>query len=146
MTTLDLRNRYWQAPIKPADRHKTAFTASDRRRFQFCAMPFVLKCAPAMFQVMVVRVLDGYVGDFTLVCLDCVITWSEDWEQHINYLSLILECLAINKFTCTNCKYHIDKQYIQFLGNLVDDEGSTSMPKQLALINHHEPQCTCKQM
>ncbi|XP_063216590.1 uncharacterized protein LOC134527652 [Bacillus rossius redtenbacheri] len=58
-TTLDLKSGYWQVPVCPADRPKTAFTAPDGRRYQFCAMLFGLMDAPATFQSMMVRVLDG---------------------------------------------------------------------------------------
>ncbi|XP_063227072.1 uncharacterized protein LOC134533478 [Bacillus rossius redtenbacheri] len=38
-TSLDLKCGYWQVPVCLDDRPKTAFTAPDGRRFQFCAMP-----------------------------------------------------------------------------------------------------------
>ncbi|XP_063238306.1 uncharacterized protein LOC134539887 [Bacillus rossius redtenbacheri] len=55
------------------DRPKTAFTAPDGRRLQFCVMLFGLMNAPAMFQAMMFRVLDGFDGKFVTAYLDDVI-------------------------------------------------------------------------
>ena len=48
-TTLDCNSGYWQIPIAPEDREKTAF-ASHVGSFQFIRMPFGLTNAPATFQ------------------------------------------------------------------------------------------------
>ncbi|XP_063245025.1 uncharacterized protein LOC134546255 [Bacillus rossius redtenbacheri] len=45
-TALDLKSGYWQVPVCPADRPKTAFAAPDGRRYQFCAMLFGLMPRP----------------------------------------------------------------------------------------------------
>ncbi|XP_063217106.1 uncharacterized protein LOC134527946 [Bacillus rossius redtenbacheri] len=37
-SSLDLKSGYWRVPLRPADRPKTAFTAPDGRRFQFCRL------------------------------------------------------------------------------------------------------------
>ncbi|XP_063223051.1 uncharacterized protein LOC134531287 [Bacillus rossius redtenbacheri] len=73
---------YWQVPVKPEDHPKTAFTAPDGCRFQFCAMPFGLMDAPTMFQTMMAHVLDGYVGEFVTAYLDDVIVCYKSWEDH----------------------------------------------------------------
>ena len=46
-STLDLRNRYWQLPVNPADCYKTAFCPGPMLElFQFSRMPFGLSGAP----------------------------------------------------------------------------------------------------
>lgn len=146
MTSLDLRSGYWQIEVAPEDRHKTAFTAPDGRRFQFCSMPFGLKCAPSTFQTLMVSVLDGYIGEFALAYLDDVIIWSATWEDHVKHLALVLERLAINGLTCANRKCHIGKAQVKFLGHLVDEHGSRPTPDQLALIDEYPVPSTRKQV
>ena len=48
-STLDLKSGYWQIPVAPKDRYKTALTC-HRRLLEFRQMPFGLANAPAVFQ------------------------------------------------------------------------------------------------
>ena len=57
-STLDLRSRYWQVEVDPADREKTAFT-TQHGHFQFRLMPFGLCKAPSTFQRLMKLVLVG---------------------------------------------------------------------------------------
>ncbi|KAL6419044.1 hypothetical protein ACFW04_014106 [Cataglyphis niger] len=58
LTTLDLKNGYWQVPLARESRPITAFTVPGKRLMQFRVMPFGLHSAPAMFQ----RLLDTVIG------------------------------------------------------------------------------------
>ena len=58
-TSLDCTAGYWQEPLRPADREKTAFT-TNAGIFHWLSMPFGLTNAPATFQ----RALD------IIYCLD----------------------------------------------------------------------------
>jgi hypothetical protein len=57
-TTLDCNSGYWQIPVEPADREKTAFT-SHLGIYQFRRLPFGLRNAPGTFQRAIDIILSG---------------------------------------------------------------------------------------
>ena len=71
ISTLDLSKGYYQVPLRPEDRPKTAF-ASQAGKYQFTKMPFGLKGAPSTFQRLMDVVLapcaqfaSAYIDDIT---------------------------------------------------------------------------------
>lgn len=47
--TIELKSGYWQIPVEPASRYRTAFVTPDGATYQFRVMPFGLKNAPGTF-------------------------------------------------------------------------------------------------
>ena len=75
ITILDLAKGYWQVPMSPEDREKTAFV-SPKGLFQFVTMPFGLSGAPATFQRMMDSTLRGTEA-FAGVYLDDIVIFSK---------------------------------------------------------------------
>ena len=68
---LDLRSGYWQIPVAPEDRAKTAFVTQNGL-YEFTRMPFGLKTAPATFQRAMEVILSGSTFEICLCYLDDV--------------------------------------------------------------------------
>ena len=88
ITTLDLTKGYWQVPVAVVDRPKTPFT-TPYGLYQFTRMPFGLQGAPATFQRMVNRLLQGLEG-LASAYMDDIIVFSTIWDDHLHHLSSVL--------------------------------------------------------
>ena len=91
ITTLDLTKGYWQVPVAPTDREKTAFTTTYGH-YQFKRMPFRLQGAPTTLQRMVDKLLKG-LSDFCGAYLDDVVIFSHSWEDHMKHLAQVFQCI-----------------------------------------------------
>ena len=92
IATLDLTKGYWQVPVAKRDQPKTAFT-TPFGLFQFRRMPFGLQGAPATFQRMMDRVLEG-LREYTSAYLDDLIVFSGTWRDHLRHLEAIFTRLG----------------------------------------------------
>ena len=69
---------------------KTAFV-TPFGKYEYLKVPFGLVQAPAYFQNLMNKVLNGL--NFTLACLDNVIIFSETAEQHLKHIQTVLTWL-----------------------------------------------------
>ena len=84
-STLDLQCGYWQMPVSPDDRAKTAFCPGPGMGlFEFTRMPFGLTGAPSSFQ----RLMDKLFRDLPYVTtyIDDVLVHSSSEELHMQHL------------------------------------------------------------
>ena len=79
ITKMDLMSGYCQVPVSPDAKHKTAFAISSGL-FHFTRMPFGLKGAPATFQRLVDRVLQG-LEEISGAYIDDIIVFSKSWAN-----------------------------------------------------------------
>ncbi len=87
-STLDLTKGYWQSPLSPLSKEKSAFTTPFGLH-QFITLPFGLFGAPATFQ----RLMDKILRLHTAAYLDDIIIYSQDWQRHMVHLWEVLRAL-----------------------------------------------------
>ncbi len=89
ITALDLCKGYWQVPLNPESRPYTAFR-TPLGIFQFTVLPFGIHGAPATFQRLMDRVLQGW-EDWSAAYLDDMVIHSNSWVEHLQHLQQILK-------------------------------------------------------
>lgn len=94
MSSLDLKNGFWQVPIRQQDREKTAFVTSDGL-FQFRRMPFGLCNSPATFQRLMDQVLKHLKWTHCLVYLDDVAIFADTFDAHLDRLVAVLSAFRL---------------------------------------------------
>ncbi len=87
-STLDLTKGYWQIPLLPLSKEKTAFTTPFGLH-QFVTLPFGLFGAPATFQRLMDKVLRPH-SAYAAAYLDDIIIHSNDWQRHMEHLRAVL--------------------------------------------------------
>ncbi len=90
-STLDLTKGYWQIPLSPLSKEKTAFTTPFGLH-QFVTLPFGLFGAPATFQRLMDKVLRPH-SAYAAAYLDDIIIHSNDWQRHMEHLRAVLRSL-----------------------------------------------------
>ena len=129
-STLDLQSGYWQVPLNPEDKHKSAFV-TPHRLYQFTRMPFWLSNAPATFQRLTNAVLRGLSPIFCLVYLDDIIIFSKSFSDHIAQLEMVLSALQTAGVKVKPSKCQFLKQEVAFLGFVRSKSGLHADPRNI---------------
>ncbi|KAL0188675.1 hypothetical protein M9458_015774, partial [Cirrhinus mrigala] len=121
-SSLDLRSGYWQVPLTPEARPKTAF-CTGRGLWQFKVLSFGLCNAPATFERLMERVLEGVPRQQCLVFLDDILAHGGSFHLAITALRAVLE-----KIRSAGLKLHPNKcsllsREVTFLGHRIGSEG-----------------------
>ena len=117
LTTIDLCKGYWQIPLAEDAIPKSAFV-TPFGLYQFKVMPFGMKNAPATFQRMVDRLLDGF-QEFACAYLDDIAIYSGSWEEHLVHVGVVLDKIRAAGLTLKPEKCHLGMAEVQYLGHRV---------------------------
>ena len=117
ISMLDLTRGYWQVPVAQHAQHKTAF-ATPFGLYQFRRMPFGLQGAPATFQRMMDKLLDGW-GHFTNAYLDDLVIFSSSWPDHMQHLRAVIQRLQGAGLTVKPRKCQLGMTKCIYLGHIV---------------------------
>lgn len=117
ITTLDLTKGYWQVPVAPEAREKTAFV-TPFGKYQFQRMPFGLTGAPAVFQRMMDNLFDND-RESVMVYIDDIAVHSDTWAQHLAHVETTLQRLQSAGLTLKPSKCRLAFQTCEYLGHQV---------------------------
>ena len=116
--------------LSPDTRCKTVF-ATHSGLFQFKVMPFGLCNAPATFERLMDRVLQGLRWSRCLVYLDDIISFATTFDDALDNLTLIFEWLRSYGLQLKSTKCHLFQTSVPFLGHVFGREGLQCDPKKI---------------
>ena len=125
-STLDLASGYWQVSLSPDARF-----ATHSGLFQFKVMPFGLSNAPATFERLMDRVLQGLRWTRCLVYLDDIISFGITFDDALENLTLIFERLRSYGLQFKSTKCHLFQTSVPFLGHVVGRGGLECDPRKI---------------
>jgi hypothetical protein len=141
---LDLASGYHQIEIDPKDMEKTAFSTSEGH-YEFKRMCFGLKGAPATFQRLMNRVLNGINGSRAFVYLDDIIVIGATLEEHTTRLREVFERLRQYNLQLQPPKCEFLRKEVNYLGHVITEKGVKPDPKKIeCIINYPVPDNTKK--
>ena len=144
-TTLDLNSAYWQVPVAPGDRQKTAFTTEDNK-WEFLVMPFGAKGAPGCFSRLMSEVLQSLLGNGVTSYLDDVIVGGRSVAEHLSLLQAVLQRLREAGLTVKSSKVVPCQRRIRFLGHVVSADQLEPDPDRVEVIRNWPRPETTKQV
>ena len=114
ITTLDLTKGYWQVPLAPDAREKTAFSTPEGL-FHYVVLPFGLHGAPPTFQRMMDKILRPH-RDYAAAYLDDIVIHGEEWGTHLQQVTAVLRALRGAGLTANPKKCRLGLQDADYLG------------------------------
>ena len=138
-STLDAASGFWQVPIRPGDKWKTAFRVGSGV-YEFNVMPFGLRNAPATFTRWMAETFHG-MQDYLQVYIDDLLIHSSDPSQHAIQLRQVLDRCRANgvQLRLSKCDFLVTS--VDLLGFTVTPQGVTkNMKKVDAILKFAKPQ------
>ncbi|KAL7726291.1 hypothetical protein ACLKA6_008470 [Drosophila palustris] len=146
ISTLDLKQGYWQIPMAADSRECTAFTVPGRGLFQWRVMPFGLHSACATFQ----RALDTVIGPemepHAFAYLDDIVVIGATKEQHVANLREVFHRLRAAYLKLNRKKCSFIRKRLVYLGHVISGEGICTDPEKVEAIQNLKASTTCKEL
>ena len=121
-TSIDLASSYWQIPMDPATKHKSAFITHDGI-YEFNRMAFGLKNAPMSFQFFISQQMHGLNWKHVLCYIDDILIFSKTFEDHLEHISQVFQRLKEAKLTLKPSKCHFAVPKVTYLGHNISKSG-----------------------
>lgn len=146
ISSIDLKDAFWQIELDEASREKTAFTVPGRPLYQFKRMPFGLcNAAQSMCRLMDL-VIPSETRDYIFVYIDDLLIVSADFDTHIKRLQLVADCLKRANLTINVSKSKFCMRSIKYLGHIVGNGQIMPDPERVQCICEFPKPRTVKQI
>ncbi|CAI5693181.1 unnamed protein product [Oreochromis niloticus] len=132
-SSLDLRSGYWQVPLAPDARPKTAFITSGGL-WQFKVLPFGLCNAPATFERLVDKVLTGIPHGECVVYLDDILVHGASFHAALGALRRVLERVLAAGLKLNSRKCCLMRREVAFLGHRLGARGVGTMDDKIQAL------------
>ena len=127
---IDLRSSYHQIKIRPEDIPKTAFS-TRYGLYEYLVMSFGLTNAPTYFMYLMNSVFMPELDKFMVVFIDDILIYSENEEDHVEHLRVVLTRLREHKLYAkfSKCEFWLRK--VPFLRHMLSENGMSVDPSKV---------------
>ena len=131
--TMDITAAYHQIPVAKEDILKTAFI-TKYGLYEFKTLPFGLKTAAQTYQRLMELALSGLQWTACLIYLDDVIVYGKTFEEHLQWLSVVLQRFCQVGLKLKPGKCHFFETQVTVLGHLLTPDGVLPVPSNVEKI------------
>ena len=130
-STFDMRSGYYHLELSQESQPKSAFVVGGPKggKWEFKRCPFGLTQAPAYFQMLVNKVLEGL--EFAFGYLDDILIYSKNMEEHLQHIRTLFERMRQADLKLTKRKCNFLKAHVQYLGHYISGQGLEPIPEKL---------------
>lgn len=134
ISSIDLKDAFWQIELDAESREKTAFTVPERPLYQFARMPFGLCNAAQTMCRLMDKVIGQELREFVFMYIDDLMIVSSDFETHISRIKAVAECLRKANLTINVSKSKFAMKQIKYLGYIVGNGCLKTDPDKIRAI------------
>nr|XP_043065612.1 uncharacterized protein LOC122320996 [Drosophila bipectinata] len=140
ISSLDLKDAYWQIPLEPASRDKTAFTIPGKPLYQFRVMPFGLMNASQTMTRLMDKVIPAALRNEVFVYLDDLLVVSDTFESHLAVLTSVAKHIKQAGLTLNIEKSHFCMRTVKYLGHVIGEGVIRTDPEKIsAMVDYPVP-------
>lgn len=140
ISAIDLTDAFWQIPLDPESRQKTAFVVPGRPLYHFTVMPFGLCNAPQRMMMLMDKVIPHELHERVFVYMDDLLIVSPDFGSHLILLQTVAKKLREAGLSINVAKSKFCVKQVNYLGYIVGDGCIKTDPaKTAAIANFSEP-------
>ena len=134
ITSIDLKDAYWQIPLEFSAREKTAFTVPGRPLYQFTVMPFGLCNAPQTMSKLMDKVIPASLRNEIFIYLDDLLVVSDTFDKHLIVLKELASRLKQAGLTINVEKSKFCRQEVKYLGHVIGHGTIKTDPEKVSAI------------
>lgn len=146
ITSIDLKEAFWQVELEPGSRDKTAFTVPGRPLYQFRRMAFGLCNAPQTLCRLMDKVIGHELKEFVFVYMDDLLVVSKTFDLHLDRLRAVAKCLQNANLTINIQKSKFCMREIKYLGHIVGNGCIKPDPNKVDAITDFPSPRTVRQV
>lgn len=141
ISSIDLKDAFWQLPLQEDSRPLTAFTVPSRGHFQFKVVPFGL-CTASQALARLMTHLFADLEPHVFHYLDDVVICSRTFEEHMDLLEEVSKRLREANLTISEEKSQFCRREIKYLGYVLNEQGWTVDEEKInCIVQFPVPTC-----
>ena len=146
ITSLDLKDAFWQVPLNEKSKEVTAFTVPNRPLYHFKVMPFGLANSPATMMRLVDKIEAPELRTKVFMYLDDLLIITETFDEHL----LVLQEMALSlkkaglTINVEKSKFLIDE--VKYLGHIIGHGEIKTDPETIQSVKEFPQPTSVKQI
>ena len=138
-STFDMRSNYYHLELTLESQAKLAFVVRGPRggKWEFKRCSFGLTQAPAYFQLLVSKVIEGL--PFAFGYLDDILVYSTNIEEHLEHVRILFQRLPEADLKLSKRKCCFQKAHVQYSGHYISGSGLKPVPEKLENLKKMPP-------